>query len=220
MTSSAPARILDWAPRFDERSRGFRTLEAGAAPRSYTWACEICLDQGRQGACVGHGWAHEVAAKPLPLPADSALAFAIYREAQRIDEWAGEAYEGTSVLAGAKVAQAKGYLREYRWAFGLQDALSAISRTGPAVIGVEWWTGFFQPGSDGFIRKTGVVEGGHCVLVRGVSVTKRTVLIRNSWSSSWGRNGDALLTWDDFGALLAAGGECCIPSVRTAPPGV
>jgi hypothetical protein len=217
VTKSPIGPILDWQSRHDPASKGYRTLAAGEEPRSYTWGCDTYLDQGQEGACVGHGWAHEIAAKPLPLPATSPLAFGIYRDAQRLDEWEGEAYSGTSVLAGAKAAKALGYVGEYRWAFGLQDALATISRRGPVVIGVEWWTGMFRPGSDGFIRRTGQVEGGHCVLVRGVNVPKRTVLVHNSWGKDWGVGGTALLSWEDFGLLLAADGECAVVSQRTRP---
>jgi hypothetical protein len=217
VTKSPLGPILDWQSRHDPASRGFRTLAAEEEPRSYTWACPTYLDQGAEGACVGHGWAHEIACKPLPLFVTSPLAFSIYRAAQKIDEWAGEDYSGTSVLAGAKAAKALGYVGEYRWAFGLRDALATISRRGPVVIGVNWYSGMFRPGADGFIRKTGALEGGHCVLVRGVNVPKRTVLVHNSWGRDWGFGGTALLTWDDFGALLAENGECCVVSQRTRP---
>lgn len=222
-------RTFDRLPQFDERSRSFdiaRTLDT-TKPRSYTWGCPANLDQGREGACVGFGWAHEHAARPYVRPADNALARALYFEAQRVDEWPGGAYpgaspfyEGTSVLAGAKAAQARGHLSEYRWAFNLNDALTAVSRKGPAVIGVWWWTGMFRPDADGFLHPTGQREGGHALLVRGVNIKARTVVLHNSWGTGWGGTkygpGTALLTWDDFGSLLADDGECCIPVQRGA----
>jgi hypothetical protein len=206
-------RTFDWKPTHDPRSRAFRAaaLLTHASPRSYTWRCEPRLDQGREGACVGFGIAHEIAARPREHIVSEALAQKIYRDARKIDEWPGEAYDGTSVLAGMKVATGLGYYTGYRWAFGLDEALAAISRHGPAVIGVWWHAGMTQPDADGMIRAVGSKVGGHCVLVNGVSVTKRLVRVHNSWGPSWGRDGAAYLTWDDFGRLLADDGECALP---------
>lgn len=217
MASVAPTqRVLDRVPRFDERSRQYpiRALMGTAQPRSYTWSCPVWLDQGTEGACVGHGWAHENAARPVARPSSSELAFALYREAQKLDQWPGEDYSGTSVLAGAKAMQARGLLQEYRWAFGLDDALVAISRHGPAVIGVTWYEGMFNTNSEGFIRPTGRRVGGHCVMVHGVNVRSRTVRLRNSWGRGWGVNGDALLAWEDLAFLLKNKGEVCVPVRR------
>ena len=214
-------RTLDRLPEFDERSRSYnvRALLETAQPRSYTWGCAVNLDQGREGACVGFGWAHEANAKPKVHYADDRTARAIYNAAQKVDEWPGENYEGTSVLAGAKVCTDEfKYMAEYRWAFNLTDALTACSHLGPVVIGVNWYTGMFDPDSSGRLHLTGQVEGGHCILVRGVNVKARTVLLHNSWGSSWGGTkwgpGTALLSWDDLGRLLSEQGEVCIPVKR------
>lgn len=218
-------RLID----FDERSRAFnaRTLLGDTTqPRSYTWACKANLDQGREGACVGFAWAHEHVARPYERLGDAAMAREIYFAAQRIDEWAGGAYpgatpfyEGTSVLAGAKVSKERGHISEYRWAFNLNDALTVVSRHGPAVLGTWWWTGMFRPDDKGFIRPTGSREGGHAILVRGVNVKAKTVLLHNSWGTGWGPGtkwgpGTALMTWDDFGTVLYDQGELCVPVVR------
>ncbi len=163
---------------------------------------------------MGHAWAHEAAARPVVRSVDSALAFALYREAQRLDQWEGEAYSGTSVLAGAKAMQARNLLTEYRWAFSLEDALTVVSRRGPAVLGINWHSGMFRPDADGYLRVTGEVVGGHAILLRGVNVRSRSVLLHNSWGQEWGRASTARMTWEDLGLLLAADGECCVPVVR------
>lgn len=214
------ARVFDRLPSFDPRSRKFsvRPLLEEPKPRSYTWGCATNLDQGPDGACVGFSWAHEAAAKPVPIGTDYATAFALYKAAQGLDEWPGENYEGTSVIAGAKVAQQYGWLKEYRWAFNTLDGINAISRIGPAIIGINWYDGMSYPDPSGYISPTGSVVGGHAILVRGVSVTLRTVLLHNSWGTGWGGTkwgpGTALLKWDDLDRLLGEQGEMCIPIVR------
>jgi hypothetical protein len=207
---------LDRLPEFDQRSRSFNVADVLTVkkPRSYTWSLNITLDQGTEGACVGHAWTHEAAARPVPRPVSQQMAFDVYYAARRLDIWPGEDYDGTSVLAGAKAMRERGLIRTYRWAFSLDDALAAISRHGPAVLGIDWFEGMFAPDRNGYIRPTGRVLGGHAILARGVNIKNRTVLLHNSWSPRWGRNGTALITWDDLGYLLDRQGECCVPVLR------
>lgn len=228
-------------PQFDERSRAFNIRAVLDIPyaRSYTWSCDANLDQGPDGACVGFSWAHEATARPHVQPVAAPTARALYLAAQKIDEWPGENYSGTSILAGAKVAQTYGWLEEYRWAFNVPDALSAVSRRGPAIIGINWYDGMSYP-IDGRIKVYGDVVGGHAILVRSVRLVfqpgttteqKRspswysyldrkssTVLLHNSWGPKWGGTdkgpGTAWLTVEDYDRLIHEQGECCIPVVR------
>ncbi len=111
-------RTFDRKQQFDERSREYpiRTM-VSEKPRSYTWGCLAHLDQGVEGACVGYAWSHELAARPVVVrDLTNESAYHIYKEAQKIDPWEGD-YEGTSVLAGAQIVAAQGYISEYRWAF-------------------------------------------------------------------------------------------------------
>jgi hypothetical protein len=210
---------------FDERSRDFpirALLEIRPAPRSYTWRCGVHLDQGQEGACVGFSWAHELAARPAVNAVDDVLARKIYRRAQELDQWPGSAYSGTSVLAGAKAVQEAGGMAEYRWAFGLQDLVDGLGYAGPAVLGIDWHEGMFRPASDGRIRPTGPVLGGHAILAYRVVTPLRgrpdQIWLRNSWGPGWGVGGDAWLSWDDMAQLLDAAGEACIPVGRRTLP--
>lgn len=207
-------RTLDWRPQHDPRSRNYPVMLEPTEPRSYTWRCDAYLDQGQEGACVGFSIAHEIAARPKVHPVTEDVAHQLYNTARQIDEWPGEDYEGTSVLAGVKAAQQAGYYTGYRWAFTLNEALAGISRQGPAVIGVWWHEGMWEPDAKGFIHRSGQRVGGHAILVNGVSVPKRAVRVHNSWGRDWGHNGEALLSWDDFAALLMDDGECCFPIRR------
>ena len=209
-------RIFDWVPRFDPRSKSF-PIRSELKPRplrSWTWGGAPHLDQGVEGACVGHGWAHEVAARPRPYPITSADAFAIYRRAQQIDEWEGESYEGTSVLAGAKAVTERGWLKEYRWAFSLDDALMVLAYKGPLVIGVNWYSDMGEADEKGYLHASGVMTGGHCVLVKAINIRHNRVTVHNSWGEAWGLRGDAYLSFTDLGRLLGLAGECCVPVLR------
>jgi hypothetical protein len=228
-TTSDPR--LDRVPEFDERSRDYpiRALVTEEAPlRSRGWYCPAWLDQGQEGACVGFSWTHELAAFPVVVKGvDDEFARGIYKEAQKIDEWPGEDYSGTSVLAGAKTVQANGYLDEYRWGFGVDDALRAIGYQGPVVVGIPWYESMFRPRPSGLLEVTPGGGGGHAILVRGVSLKARlegepgptpVVRLRNSWGRDWGLDGDCYIKVEDFDALLREQGDCCVPVQRREGP--
>lgn len=180
------------------------------------------LDQGRQGACVGFGWTDELAAKPVAVRgAGQATAVPLYYACQRGDQFAGGEYpgaspvsSGTTVEAGAQVLTAAGHYLEYRWARTEREVALAVGHKGPVVIGVNWYEGMEDPDSDGFIRKTGDVLGGHCVLVFGINARGGYYKIQNSWGPGWGQDGTCRISRDDLGALLDEQGDACLP-VRT-----
>lgn len=210
-------RTFDRRPSFDERSRQYpmRALLTATVRRSYTWSCSGVLDQGPDGACVGFGWSGELLARPSIVPGvndDSARR--LYHAAQQVDEWAGDDYEGTSVLAGAKVVHSAGFMDEYRWAFSLDDVLLTLGYHGPVVIGVNWRSGMWDIDPEGYVHATGDVVGGHCVFLRAVNVRRAGVLIQNSWGIGWGMNGCAHLSWNDLEALLNDQGDACVPVKR------
>jgi hypothetical protein len=188
-------------------------------PVSKTWTIGPRLDQGRQGACVGYGWTAELMAKPYAVRgAGQATAVPLYFECQRTDQFPGGEYpdaapnmSGTTVEAGAQVLTAAAHYLEYRWARTERDIALAVGHKGPIVIGVGWYEGMEDPGPDGFIRKTGELLGGHCVLVYGFNARAGFYKIQNSWGADWGIDGTCYLTRDDMAALLADDGEACLP---------
>lgn len=208
--------ILDRLVSYDERSREFpiRTLVADKPLRSYTWKVGISLDQGNEGACVGFGWSHELAAKPKVHPVTNEFASQLYHRAQTLDDWPGEAYEGTSVLAGAKAVQALGFMTEYRWAFGENDLALAVGYKGPAVLGVNWRTGMDNLVTDKAGRRwasaEGDIRGGHCFIVHGYSVPLNAY---KAWNS-WGAPSEFYISVPDMVKILADQGEACVPTVR------
>ena len=221
-------RRLDRVVKFDERSRKFpiRQLVSTKQPRSYTWRCRSWLDQGQEGACVGFGVSHELAARPAEVQGlDNVFARNLYFDAQRNDEWEGGAYpganpfyEGTSVLAGVKAAHKLNYFAEYRWAFGIEDLMLGVGYNGPAVMGLLWTEGMFEPDSKGYIRPTGPILGGHCLLCNSISLKNNRFTLHNSWGPGWGRNGECYISIEDMALLLHYDGEAVFFLKRKSKP--
>lgn len=226
-------RTFDWKPQFDPKSRDYsvRGLIARAPRRVDTlWKVGPILDQGSEGACVGFGWTAQTLASPFEsdltqIPDDSVpkdptpFALHVYRRAQKIDQWPGENYEGTSVLAGAKVMKRYDLIASYSWAFSLDDVIDGIIAKGPVVLGIPWHESMYQaPG--GKVSVFGKEVGGHCILAVGYRNSsdkfngEPSVILQNSWGPSWGENGLAEISLTDLGTLLAKRGEACLPSQR------
>ncbi len=210
-------RTFDRIAHFDRKSRKYpiRELIAEKKPRSYTWPCGVVLDQGSEGACTGFAVAHEAAAWPVRVwGINEKVARAIYKRAQQLDEFPGEAYEGSSVLGAMKAGQEKGWYEEYRWAFGEEDLALAVSRKGPCVLGINWYEGMSEPDFKGYIHPTGRLVGGHAILCRGYNVKKERYTLHNSWGRSWGIYGTCYISKQDMTLLLKRRGEACIPIIR------
>lgn len=219
----------------DERDAKYplSTALAKAAPSTkqhrYWWDSAWWGDQGPYPHCVAYSWMHWLEDGPVThfyKNRDFDPAYlnehagekhqalfnpsTIYAEAQKIDEWPGEDYDGTSVRAGAKILKRLGVISEYRWAYTLDDVVQAVLNLGPVVVGTWWYTDMFMPNSKGVITATGQKAGGHAYVINGVNVKKRIFRIKNSWGRSWGKNGHAYISFDDFDKLLKDWGEACM----------
>jgi C1A family cysteine protease len=211
--------ILDWKPNHDERSREYpmRTLLSQVPIETKMWQQGTILDQGQEGACVGFGWTAELLAEPMPYQAreDSGNNYArnLYLEAKVLDEWPGENYEGTSVLAGAKALKNRNLIGGYRWCFGIDELRDTIISQGPVVIGVPWYEGMYEA-EGGVVTITGKKVGGHCLTVTGYDADKNMFRWQNSWGRGYGLDGSALIGYNDLAGLLSEQGEACIPMDR------
>jgi hypothetical protein len=113
-------------------------------------------DQGQEGACVGFGvtrLASQLNRKEYDAPW-------LYHEAQKVDEFPGEDYEGTTVRAGLDVLRKVGHrvvtdgksgapdpaegIAANRWATSIDDVLSALGYDGLDYVDVlnSWGHGF------------------------------------------------------------------------------
>lgn len=233
-------RVFDAAPTTDDGVLNYpvsAVLPTTVEPVRKVWRRGAVLDQGPDGACVGHAWAGEGAADPIRVnwpnvswpdrgtPAPKTVheaAFWLYYEFQRRDEWAGEDYSGTSVNAGGLVMRDLALIGSFRWARTRAEMRDALITQGPLVIAIPWLDGMFDPDA-GELLITGQEVGWHAVLVNGYdpafSVAGRPKRemgrMLNSWGTGWGTYGSV---WFDFGRMWdhieANYADVCLPIGR------
>ena len=168
-------------------------------------------DQGDFPECVGYMWTHKLSVGPITHkarpPYDPRL---LYRQAQRVDDWPGENYAGTSVRAGAKVLQAAGLIESYWWAYDVETVTEALF-TMPICFGTWWYEGMSKPEKGThIIRTTGARQGGHAYLIVGGNKKTGFLKVMNSWGRSYGYNGFAWLPMEEADKLLKDQGEACL----------
>lgn len=175
------------------------------------------FDQGNLGSCTGNAVAGCLNTKPLHLVGGrmfrEADAVRIYELATQLDGFAGTyppTDTGSSGLAACKAAKQLGFIKEYRHAFGIDEALQAL-QVAPLITGSDWWSDMDTPTPQGFVYPTGYVRGGHEYEVLGYVKGKRPyVVFENSWGLDFGINGRFKMFVEDWAKLLAAQGDVTI----------
>ena len=192
-----------------------RDVTPASRPRRKTWRLGARLDQGPYPHCVGYAWRHFLLAAPRRLNAPTWTGGAIYHLAQRLDEWDGTEYDGTSVRGGARaLTEVAKLVAEYRWAFSAEDALNAVGNAGPVVMGTDWRAGMNRADNEGIIRYTGRLDGGHAYLLIGYDDRRELALVHNSWGEGWGVRGRAWLPYADLEQAIRDAGEACMAVER------
>jgi hypothetical protein len=222
----------------DERDREYpmsRVIETPPPSRRwrYWWKRGWWGDQGNTPQCVAYAWLHWVADGPdtsrtlrqrQGVPAPYIDPRTLYCRAQQLDPWPGDCnsprsqqYDGTSIRAGAKALQEFGFIGSYWWSWKLDSVVDALLTTGPVIVGTAWYSDMTTP-RDGFVRPTGLYQGGHAYLLNGVNRDREVIRIKNSWGKDWGKDGSAYITFEDMAALLADSGEAVLATETRPSP--
>lgn len=169
-------------------------------------------NQGSKPHCVGFSWAHWIEDGPIEHGGVAPIVspVLIYNQAQKIDEWPGENYAGTSVRAGAKYLQSRNMIKSYYWAYDLNTLIDSVYNLGPVVAGTYWYRGMFYPDGNGLIKISGGIVGGHAYVINGVDKVKKLFRIKNSWGRNWGKQGHAFISFNDMARLISMNGEICL----------
>lgn len=161
---------------------------------------------------------------PDPKPVSARM---LYQMAKRYDEWPGENYDGSSARGAMKGWHKHGVCGDDCWPYKLndkkltlnekriQDALKRplgayyrvnhkdliAMHSAMAEVGALYATGTVHEGwnnldQDGVIPFMDEVLGGHAFAI--VAYDERGFWIQNSWGESWGKEGFALITYDDW----------------------
>ena len=169
-------------------------------------------NQGNTPQCVGYAWAHWIEDGPVKHGGRAPIInpTLIYREAQKLDEWLGENYDGTSIRGAAKYLKNTGKISSYLWTYDLGVLIQTLLTKGPVVVGTNWYMGMFYPNRNGLIKVTGINAGGHAYVINGVDTRTKLFRIKNSWGRSWGKNGFAFISFSDMQRLMREQGEICL----------
>ena len=190
-----------------------RALETSVGPQppattAVLWDnSDTVLDQADTGHCVGFGHAQWGNTDPVDDNYANNDGHDIYYEAKVID---GEpkAENGTSVHSGIKAMKNRKRVTAYAWTSAIPEMKQWVLTKGSLIIGSDWYTGMFNPDTNGFIKPSGVVEGGHCYIIIGWDDADNLTIL-NSWGSGWGKGGRAFIKSADFGKLINPGFEAC-----------
>jgi len=169
-------------------------------------------DQKNTPQCVGYAWAHWLEDGPVEQSGVPPIVKPqlIYQNAQKLDEWFGENYDGTSVRGAVKYLKSINKVSSYYWAFDLESLITTVLNLGPVVVGTNWYEGMFYPNTKGIIRSTGRLAGGHAYVINGVDTKTKMFRLKNSWGRLWGQKGHAYISFKDMERLIKEQGEICL----------
>ena len=97
-----------------------------------------------------------------------------------------------------KFTKASGYYRCY----SIADMKQSLANNVPVAIGMQVPHAFMNYSGGIYSTTDGPSMGGHCMAVVGYDDNEKTLLLRNSWATSWGEAGYCRIDYDTFNKLV------------------
>ena len=220
-----PGKRLGRHLHHDPRSLSYLVPET-TTPTTAMWTRRVpVFDQGDLGSCTGNAAAGVLGTSPFyeTLPAglvdDENEAVKLYSSATALDSYPG-AYPpddtGSDGLSVAKAAQKAGLISGYQHITSVAAAQTAI-KTGPFIVGCNWYTSMDNPDANGLVKVSGTVRGGHEFECHGYDATADLWWFTNSWGTSYGKNGTFCMSSASFARLLSEQGDATVFTPVDAP---
>jgi len=183
------------------------------------------LDQGYEGACTGFGLAAVI--NRLNQMGGSDLKVSprmLYEMAKRNDEWPGEDYDGSSIRGAIRGWKNMGVCSEEQWPYRaenkgaltiamakdarnntigayyrlrplISDFHAALNEAQVLLVSAKVHRGWDRP-KNGIIQYDKKPDGGHAFAIVGYN--NKGFWVQNSWGLSWGKQGLALWSYEDW----------------------
>lgn len=203
----------------DPRSRDFPAATASKIVSVEHQAHGLPLDQGNVGSCTGNAATAALNSDPYftglgRVVRDEKFALELYHDETAAHPRYGvypPRDPGGCGLWVAKALKARGLIKSYSHAFGIEHALLALVKA-PCIFGVSWYSSF-----DHVDEQTGLVEiaksafiaGGHEICATKIDAPNQLVWFWQSWGA-WGyqKSGRFCMTFDTLDRLLQNQGDC------------